>query len=306
MQWALPTPDTVGLVRMGGPAGKCLAAVPGTAFHGWNDMLDARRCNASEPAQQWRFNNSSGHLVFGGNACTVGGPNWCKCGDFGKACCVDVNNHQADLGTALQGEACGASVAAFAPVPSGTPGEVRLKLANTAYADRCMAYTPLAPPPPPAPKPPPGVLTINPERMRAALEPLLLKYRVDATFVGHNHNYERTHAVANLTVVSRGEPRPGGTGAGAGRVYDRPGAPIHWVVGSGGADPNPTSAWKNKSAVPWPHSCTTTRGSRPTGAGRRWWPTAAASTSSSWTATTTSAGSIRSGLPSEGAGQPRN
>ena len=96
--------------------------------------------------------------------------------------------------------------------------------------------------------PPPGVLTINPERVRAALEPLLLKYKVDGTFVGHNHNYERTHAVANLALVSRGQARPGHVG---GRVYDRPGAPIHWVVGSGGADPDPTSAWKNKSEVPW-------------------------------------------------------
>ena len=44
--------------------------------------------------------------------------------------------------------------------------------------------------------PPPGVLKISPERMRLALEPLLLRYRVDAVFVGHNHNYERTHAGA--------------------------------------------------------------------------------------------------------------
>jgi hypothetical protein len=97
----------------------------------------------------------------------------------------------------------------------------------------------------------PGVLKVNPERMRRALEPLLLRYAVDAVFVGHNHNYERTHAVANLTVVSRGRPfaaagRGGGRG---GTLYEKPGAPIHWVVGSGGADPDPTTAWKNVSST---------------------------------------------------------
>jgi hypothetical protein len=90
-----------------------------------------------------------------------------------------------------------------------------------------------------------GVLTINPERVRLALEPLLLKYHVDAVFVGHNHNYERTHAVANLSVVSRGRL------TGLGYVYEKPGAPIHWVVGSGGADPSPESAWKPAREVPW-------------------------------------------------------
>ena len=105
-----------------------------------------------------------------------------------------------------------------------------------------------------------GVLTINPERMRHALEPLLRKYQIDAVFTGHNHNYERTHAVANLSVVSRGRPHTasstldasGGNGSRKeGRIYDKPGAPIHWVVGSGGADPDPTSAWKPAGDVPW-------------------------------------------------------
>jgi hypothetical protein len=56
----------------------------------------------------------------------------------------------------------------------------------------------------------------------ADLTPLSLKYAVDTVFVGHNHNYERTHAVANLTVVSRGRPvfsagSAGGAGGGHGR-----------------------------------------------------------------------------------------
>ena len=66
-----------------------------------------------------------------------------------------MNNHQADLGTTLQGGACGASVAAFAPVPSGTPGEVKLKLTDPAFTDRCMTHTPLPTPPPLPPPPPP-------------------------------------------------------------------------------------------------------------------------------------------------------
>jgi len=100
-----------------------------------------------------------------------------------------------------------------------------------------------APRPPPTP---PGVSAITPERLRCALEPLLLKYKVDAVFVGHNHNYERSHAVANLTVVSRGQPFQGG------RLYKNPQAPIHWVIGSGGADPDSLAQWKNTSASPIP------------------------------------------------------
>ena len=48
---------------------------------------------------------------------------------------------------------------------------------------------------------PPSIKTITPERLRHVLEPLLRKYKVDAVFVSHNHNYERTHAVANFSVA---------------------------------------------------------------------------------------------------------
>jgi len=97
----------------------------------------------------------------------------------------------------------------------------------------------------------PGVLTVTPERMRTALEPLLLKYGVDAVFVGHNHNAERTHAIANLRVVSRGRTlHDKGPHEPPATLYESPGAPIHWVVGSGGADPS-TIQWKHASEVPW-------------------------------------------------------
>ena len=36
-------------------------------------------------------------------------------------------------------------------------------------------------------------------------------------------------------------------------MYKIPGAPIHWVVGSGGADPDTLAQWKNTSTnpIPW-------------------------------------------------------
>ena len=92
------------------------------------------------------------------------------------------------------------------------------------------------------------MLTISPERMRAALEPLLIKYKVDAMFVGHNHNAERTHAVADLTVVSRGRALLGQNGSGT--LYEAPGAPLHWVIGTAGADPS-TTPWKKPGDLPW-------------------------------------------------------
>ena len=96
-----------------------------------------------------------------------------------------------------------------------------------------------------------SVLNITGERMRAALEPLLLRYGVDAVFTGHNHNYERTHAVRRLTVASRGRAEKGpGPSGDTYTVYDRPGAPIHWLVGTGGADPDPIGAWANASSTP--------------------------------------------------------
>jgi hypothetical protein len=93
------------------------------------------------------------------------------------------------------------------------------------------------------------VLNVTGEALRAALEPLLTMFEVDAVFTGHNHNYERTHAVRNLTVVSRGRRVEDPFGDFF-TVYDRPGAPLHWVVGTGGADPNPVGSWRNETGCP--------------------------------------------------------
>ena len=71
-----------------------------------------------------------------------------------------------------------------------------------------------------------------------AWEPLLNKHAVDLVLVGHQHMFERTHAVFNGTVVTA--PNANGT-------YVNPGAPIYIVIGTAGAiqeekylDPQPT------------------------------------------------------------------
>jgi hypothetical protein len=164
MHWVLPAQGQVGAVRMGGAQAKCLTAVAGSAFHGWNDMLDAHPCNASDPAQKWSFGNGTGkggstsaqQLVFKGDANAVGGPNWGGCGKLTAGCCVDVNNHQSDSGTTLQGDGCGGT-GLFEAVAGGAVGQVKLKLAGSTYEDRCMTHVPLPPPPPAPPPPPPKV-----------------------------------------------------------------------------------------------------------------------------------------------------
>ena len=58
------------------------------------------------------------------------------------------------------------------------------------------------------------------------LEPLLLKYKVDVVFQGHQHVYERTASVFNGTVVQLPD---------ASNVYHAPAAPIYIVQGTSGA-----------------------------------------------------------------------
>ena len=65
--------------------------------------------------------------------------------------------------------------------------------------------------------------------IRAALEPLLAKYRVDVVFSGHYHAYERTCPV--LQETCRSTPI-----AGAANGLEKALAPVHIMVGSAGAE----------------------------------------------------------------------
>jgi hypothetical protein len=59
--------------------------------------------------------------------------------------------------------------------------------------------------------------------LRRHLEPLFVQAKVDVVLWGHEHAYERMHAVVNGSVVSRSTRTP-------------PHAPINLVLGMGGAD----------------------------------------------------------------------
>mmetsp|Transcript_48614 Transcript_48614/g.114123 ORF Transcript_48614/g.114123 Transcript_48614/m.114123 type:complete len:229 (+) Transcript_48614:554-1240(+) len=67
-------------------------------------------------------------------------------------------------------------------------------------------------------------------KAREALEPLFQKYGVDLYLSGHVHSYERTFPVVNGTRTSQ--------------TYDKPKAPVHVMVGSGGA--GLTSKWSDQ------------------------------------------------------------
>ncbi|DBA02663.1 TPA: hypothetical protein N0F65_010488 [Lagenidium giganteum] len=73
--------------------------------------------------------------------------------------------------------------------------------------------------------------------IRKHLEPLLGKYRVDVVFSGHYHAYERTCPVYNEQC--RSAPLANG--------LEQAQAPVHFMVGSGGADVDNTTYYN----VPW-------------------------------------------------------
>jgi hypothetical protein len=67
---------------------------------------------------------------------------------------------------------------------------------------------------------------------------------VDLVLTGHEHCYERTLPVYNMTVygASEGQGQPGDR-------FVRPGAPVHVMVGTGGESPD--WKWKPKATWPW-------------------------------------------------------
>ena len=90
------------------------------------------------------------------------------------------------------------------------------------------------------------------------LEPYIARYHVDLFLTGHQHQYERTHAVFNGTVASTGAPNA---------TYVNPGAPVYVVQGTAGAfvsgdwvDPQPAwSAFRQGESVSRARHLTATR-----------------------------------------------
>ena len=90
--------------------------------------------------------------------------------------------------------------------------------------------------------------------LRASLDPLLDRFRVNLVLVGHQHSYERTCAIINGTCASSGWGASSGSGsgsggggggsaeeeaeegAGAGGVAGDGAGTVHAVVGSAGAE----------------------------------------------------------------------
>jgi hypothetical protein len=88
--------------------------------------------------------------------------------------------------------------------------------------------------------------------IRAELEPVLSRYKVDLVVNGHMHAYERTHPVGdNGNAVTY--PDPAATAAAGHDVYVSPAYPVYLTQGNAGAGQeerfeSPAPAW---SAVRW-------------------------------------------------------
>ncbi len=66
------------------------------------------------------------------------------------------------------------------------------------------------------------------------LEPVLLKYKVNIGLYGHNHVYQRHSAIRNKTVVQHPIQQINLDGIST-WIYNKPEAPVHLVIGTGGA-----------------------------------------------------------------------
>ena len=67
------------------------------------------------------------------------------------------------------------------------------------------------------------------------MEPLLLAFNVSLALWGHNHAVQRQCASARGQCVQRSTPHSGGGGGPPTHVHASPPAPVHMVVGTGGA-----------------------------------------------------------------------
>ena len=157
-RWILNATSTAAQrLQLNGEQDLCLTVVNGTAYHDYNDQLDALPCNESNRLQLWKFDPSSGILQSAADAGDL--KHWCV--DTTAPCEADVNNHQSDDGTTIQmsnsAAARWALVAAEYPAGDGDATTYRIK--STTFptsGENCMWHTPLpAPPTPPTPLPKP-------------------------------------------------------------------------------------------------------------------------------------------------------
>ena len=86
------------------------------------------------------------------------------------------------------------------------------------------------------------------------VEPLLLKYRVNLGFYGHNHVVQRHSAVYNKKVIQRSVPVQ--TEDGIVNTFTNPGATVHMVIGTAGAGfsknaNNPSPEWNEMFFYKW-------------------------------------------------------
>eukprot|EP01060_Flectonema_neradi_P026421 TRINITY_DN3538_c0_g1_i1.p1 TRINITY_DN3538_c0_g1~~TRINITY_DN3538_c0_g1_i1.p1 ORF type:complete len:503 (+),score=97.07 TRINITY_DN3538_c0_g1_i1:37-1545(+) len=87
----------------------------------------------------------------------------------------------------------------------------------------------------------PGILEMNAVRIKDALEPLILKYKIDLFLSGHEHAYERTLPVGNFVVPSGITKET--------TVFINPPSPVHVMVGTGGGGPD--TKWRPSKSFPW-------------------------------------------------------
>ena len=171
-RWELvPNVTTPQPITLRGSSGvqQCLTAVPGTAYHSFNDEVDVKPCNSSDSLQLWSVNSTSGLIVTQALPADLARINR-TCGSSypSTQCALDVNNHQSDAGTTLQllgppGSGTGHWAIEVDPsvtTATSNTGAVVVRIKSTTFkppiGDNCVWHTPdPKPPPPPDPVPKP-------------------------------------------------------------------------------------------------------------------------------------------------------
>lgn len=152
----------------------CLTLVQGSAYHSFNDQLDARPCNDSDSLQRWTFDPHTGLIATNAADVDLQRIHVCQYRTASNRalepapCFLDVNNHQSIPETTLQmAYNASASVAKWTMVNSSIADNTTM-LATSSFGNwhgrtMCAFYTPLPPPPLPPPPPSPKPKCISPE-----------------------------------------------------------------------------------------------------------------------------------------------